>query len=395
VRLCDVTDAYHSTGGGIRTYLEEKRRYIRSSTDFEHVLIVPSDRDFEIRDGRLITCGIASPRIPGCGPYRFMVRHPRISRLIRDLRPDVVEIGNPYFQPRAARGFPGRFPAVVSGFYHTDFPKAYVEQPLRRVLGRRGARRAGAGAARFARYVHSNLDVTLVSSPALRRKLRGIGVPRVELLPLGVDSTTFHPDRRDPALRRSLNVDDDDVLLVFAGRLDAEKRIDVLLEMTARFPPAFRWKLIVLGQGPRRALVERAGARDPRIRCLPFEPDRSRLARLLASADLYVSAVRTETFGLSVIEAQASGLAVVGQRAGAMIDRVSESEGILVSDPGPDALAAGVMALAGDGFRVKGGNARKRVETEFAWDRTFSRLFGLYDSLRRGRERSRSGAGDG
>ena len=380
MRICDVTDAYHATSGGIRTYIDQKIRCIRSSTDFEHVLVVPAARDHHEQDGRTQVFGVASPRIPGCSPYRVMLRHGRIADILDRVRPDVIELGNPYFQPRAARRFKARYAAVLAGFYHTDFPRAYVEATLGRRLGARVARSAGKAASRYARYVHANLDFTIVSSPALERRLSWLGFPRVELVPLGVDTELFHPGKRDFAWRRQHGVLDEDLLLVFAGRLDREKRIGVLLDMMERLPPGLPAKLAILGQGPQASLVERAAAENPRILALPFEQDRSRFARCLASADIYVSAARFETFGLSVIEAQASGLPVVGQRAGAMIDRVPPSTGILVSEPDPEALAAAVVRITQDDFREMGRIARRLVETQNTWDRTFTRLFGLYEA---------------
>jgi alpha-1,6-mannosyltransferase len=383
VKICDVTDAYHPTSGGIRTYIDEKIRFIRSATDFEHILVIPAERDFAIEEGRTRVFGVASPVIPGCAPYRVLWRYGRLTRILDRVRPDVIELGNPYFQPRAARAFRRRYGGTLAGFYHTDFPRAYVETPLRRLMGRRPARRAAKSASRFARYVHSNLDLTVVSSRALRRKLTWMGIPRVELVPLGVDATMFHPDRRDLAWRRTLGVGDEDVLLMFVGRLDAEKRIDVLLGMTAKLPPDLPWKLLILGNGAPRRLVERAAAQDPRIRYLPYERDRATLARCLASADVYVSAARFETFGLAVLEAQASGLPVVGQRAGAMVDRVPESTGILVPTFGPESMAGAVVQLLQGDFRARGRDARALVESRHSWPRTFNRLFELYEGARR------------
>jgi alpha-1,6-mannosyltransferase len=180
-------------------------------------------------------------------------------------------------------------------------------------------------------------------------------------------------------------VADDDLLLVFAGRLDAEKRIDLLLGMTGRLPGDLRWKLLFVGQGPHRAMVERAAAGDPRIRILPFERDRETMARYLASSDIYVSASRSETFGLSVLEAQACGLPVIGQRAGAMIDRVPESAGILVPGPDPELLAGAVTRMARGDRGALGRRARELAASRNSWETTFTRLLSLYADIRRRR----------
>jgi alpha-1,6-mannosyltransferase len=217
-----------------------------------------------------------------------------------------------------------------------------VETPLGRVIGRPAARRAAAVADRYARWVHARLDLTLVSSPDRARALTAGGVPNVEQLSLGADVRTFHPGRRDPAWRGEIGAGERDLVLIHAGRLDREKRIDVLVEAVKCLPSRIDARLVLLGQGPERSRWERAAAADPRLVVLPFERDRDRVARALASADVYVSAARFETFGLAVVEAQASGLPVVGQRAGAMIDRVDASCGILLPDLDPEGLARAV-----------------------------------------------------
>ena len=71
-----------------------------------------------------------------------------------------------------------------------------------------------------------------------------------------------------------------------------------------------------------------------------YVADRAELARWLASADIYVSAMADETFGVSIVEAQASGLPVVGVAAGAMIDRVTDAVGRLGPVGDADAMAA-------------------------------------------------------
>ncbi len=389
MKFCDVTDAYHATSGGIRTYLDAKIRFLRERTDGEHALVVPADRDFTDVRGRTRVIGIASPVIPGCAPYRVLLRHGALTAALDAFGPDVIELGNPYLQPRAARGWPRRYRAFTAGFYHTDFPRAYVETPLARVAGPRVARRVAAGALRYAAFAHARLDLTLVSSPAMRDRLAAAGVCRVEVLPLGVDTEIFHPRRRDPRWREELGAGENDLVLVFAGRLDAEKRIDVLVETVRRLPEALRPRLVLMGQGPQRARWERAAAAEPRLTVRAFEPDRARLARALASADVYVSAARHETFGLAVVEAQACGLPVVGPQAGAMTDRVPEDCGILVDGLDPAALARAVER-AHAGRRAMGEAARRRVEAEYGWERTFTQLFQWYEAgLRAPREGGR------
>lgn len=383
MKICDIADAYHPTGGGIRTYLDEKARFVRASAEHEHALIIPADRDYHEQEGRTEVFGVRSPIIPGSAPYRVMLRHGRVMDILDRLHPEVIELANPYMQPRLARSLGANTGAVVAGFYHADFPEAYVEATLRGRLGSRVAGAAKRAAERYAGFAHRRLDLTVVASQALRQKLLGWGVPHVELVPLGVELDRFHPDRRDPAWRRELGVADDETLLVYAGRVDREKRVDVLVEMMRRLPAEAHCRLVVLGRGPRWNRVRDQASGDPRVRVLPFETDRTRLARCLASADIYVTAARFETFGLSVIEAQACGLPVVGQRAGAMVDRVPSGTGLLVDALDPEAMATAVRQVIQDGPRDMGRRARSLVEADSSWDTTFRRVLDLYARRRK------------
>jgi alpha-1,6-mannosyltransferase len=115
---------------------------------------------------------------------------------------------------------------------------------------------------------------------------------------------------------------------------------------------------------------------------------RSDLARWLASADIYVSGMADETFGVSIVEAQASGLPVVGVRAGAMIDRVSDATGRLGPIGDPQAMAENIMAVWQSDRAAMAERAREQA-LQYSWNSSMEALFGrLYPAaFERRRER--------
>jgi alpha-1,6-mannosyltransferase len=404
VKLCALTQSYAPTGGGVRTMLHAQRDWVRARPHLQHVLIVPGARDSVERDANLTTYTVASPLVPGSSAYRLLLRSDKVLRILRAELPDVVEVHCAYNLPWTALLHRRRYGGVVSGVCMTDLPVSYVEAPLKRRLGATVARAGRGVAERYVGALYSRCDVAIAISPVMRQRLRALGVSAAHCVPLGVDLATFNAGRRDPELRARLGVRAGELLLVYAGRLDAEKRPDIVLDAFMRLPPACRACLVLVGDGPlRRRLEEEAAAAQHaghgadahegqhrrRVHVLPFEHDRTRLARLLASADLYVSAMAHETFGLSVVEAQACGLPVVGMRAGAMVDRVRDAatgdtagDGFLVDPQPPAALAAALaerIARTPRGeWRVMGRRARARAEAEFSWDRTFEKLHEIY-----------------
>lgn len=381
MKVCDLTQSYAPTGGGIRTYIHAKRDYIREHTGHEHLLVVPGADDRVIRDGRATTYTIASPRVPGSQTYRLLLRSDKVLRILGRERPQVVEALCAYNLPWTALHYRKRRPGtVVVAGYRTDFPRAYAEPIFARVGGAGLGRRARAVGYRYARALYNRCDLVYALSPLLRAQLEEVGVKDVQLLPLGVDLEVFSPEWRDPALRRTLGVGDGELLLVYAGRLDGEKRVAVVADAFERLnlPSAH---LVLAGEGPLRPALERRAARNGRIRVLPFQSERADLARLLASADVYVSAMPFETFGLSVVEAQACGLPVVGVRAGAMPDRVPPGTGLLAAPDDPADLARQITVLLAGNPAVVGRAARTLVEERFSWRATFDRLFGWYGEL--------------
>ena len=388
--VCDLTQSYSPTGGGIRTYLHAKRQWL-GRAGIRHVLIVPGSADRVVEEGGHATHFVASPPVPGSPGYRLLLRSGRVLHLLHRERPDVVECLDAYNLPWTALAYRRRAPgAVVVGGYRTDFPAAYVEPIVRGLWGwapggRRLAASARRAAERYAAALYRRMDAVYTLSETAARRLEARGVGPVEVLPLGVDVDLFHPSRRDIGVRRALGVGDGAPLLAYAGRLDREKRPLELVEALAQLPGPLGAHLLLVGHGPhRQEALDRAGALGlaGRVHAPGFVDDRERLAALLASSDLYVSAMPHETFGVSVIEAQACGLPVVGVASGAMPDRVPPGLGRLAPPGDPSALAAAVLGQLEDGLGRASALARVHVEARFSWEATFRPVLALYRAAR-------------
>lgn len=381
MRICDLTHAYTDTSGGIRTTIDAKRRYILEHTDHEHVLIAPGPEDAVEHGERTTTIRIAGPVIPGAAPYRLFLRADKVKAALRSAAPDLIELHTFYTSPWAAFSYRKERPVAVTAFYHTDLPSAYVE-PVAAKLGAAVGARARGWAEAYVRAVFDRCDRGFAVSESLVEVLRRMGVATpLDPVPLGVDLGVFRPSRRDPALRRGLGLPDGALLLVYAGRLDSEKQVHVLADAVERVDAALRPHLVLAGQGPHRAALEARAARSPRLTVLPYIQDKPALARLLASADVYVTAGPHETFALSVVEAQASGLPVVGVEAGALVERVPPGVGRLGPIGDAAAFARNVERVATDRARL-GAAARVHVEARFSWAATFAHLFERYEALR-------------
>ncbi len=372
--FCDLTQSWSAVGGGVGTYLRHKRQHILATMPHRHLLIVPGPRDEVVEEERAITVTIASPRVPGSPNYRLLLRNHAVRRALERFKPDLIECQDAYNLPWAAIGHVRRQPgtALVAA-YMTDFPTVYVERPFRKVVGKTLASAASRLCYWYCGKLYRRFDgMFALSANGGLAKLQSLGLDRIEVVPLGVELGDFSPGRRDPQLRRRLGIGDDQPLLVYAGRIDGEKRVQLLIDAFRLLPDELGAHLILIGDGPLRDSILELG--DPRIHALGYVRDRSELARWLATADIYVSGMADETFGVSIVEAQASGLPVVGVAAGAMVDRVTPEIGRLGPVDDAPAMARNIVELW-NADRATMAEIAQHHARQYSWDRSMSDLF--------------------
>jgi len=373
--FCDLTQSWSDVGGGVRTYLLHKRRHILESTPHRHLMIIPGARDEVVEEERAVTVTIRSPHVPGSPHYRLMLRNGAVRAALERFRPDLIECQDAYNLPWAAIGHRRRHPdTALIAAYMTDFPTVYVERPLSKVLTKPVASVIGRICYAYCGLLYRRFDsVFALSRNGGGAKLRALGIEPLEIVPLGVELGEFGPARRDPRLRATLGVSDDQPLLIYVGRLDGEKKPDVVVDAFRRLPDALGAKLVLLGEGPLRSDI--LALRDERIIMPGYVKNRAELSRWLASADIYVSAMADETFGVSIIEAQASGLPVVGVAAGAMIDRVASGTGCLGPVDDAAVMSANILDVW-NSDRTAMGEAARAHALQFSWVSSMEALFG-------------------
>ncbi|MBN2364600.1 MAG: glycosyltransferase family 1 protein [Calditrichaeota bacterium] len=379
MKICDLTQAYTDQSGGIKTYIDSKRQYISRYSNNKHLLIIPGEKDYAEKNGNLTVYQVKSPVIPNCEPYRFILRLWKVFSILKEEEPDIIELGSPYVLPWPAFYYRQFKKCVIFGFYHTDFPDAYVkpfiQQSVVSIFTNSGVKIARS----YSKLIYNQTDAVFTSSGSFQSMLTVDLFKPVHYVALGVDINLFHPAKRSYALRRSLGVRDDDVLLIYAGRMDQEKKVDQILSAFRILTIRRKYKLLLIGEGPLRKSLEGESQNLPGVIFRPYIENRSLLAKYLASSDIYVTAGPYETFGLSVLEAQASGLASVGVDAGALQERITPEIGILGEVNNPDQFAVNILKIAENGLFRKKEAARKTVESNYSWTGTFQKIFTFYE----------------
>lgn len=248
---------------------------------------------------QLLCRGWPLPGYPGL-QWGQVSMHKLLRRWRRD-RPDVLYIATEgplgLSALRAARRLGI---AVVSGF-HTNFQQ-YSSQYGLGLLAR--------ALTHYLRWFHHRTHSTLVPSPSQCQALERRGFERLALLSRGVDSSLFNPARRNAALREQWGLGNDDIALLYVGRLAAEKNLGMLgrsLKVLQEKYPQRRMRLVIVGDGPQWATLQEQ--LPDAVFCGPQRG--AALADHYACGDIFLFPSLTETFGNVVLEALASGLGVV------------------------------------------------------------------------------------
>ncbi|HEY0946072.1 MAG TPA: glycosyltransferase family 1 protein [Opitutaceae bacterium] len=238
----------------------------------------------------------------------------RLRRRWATRRPDVVHVATEgplgLAAVRAARAL--RLPVTSS--FHTNF-HAYG--------GHYGFKPLRGAALGYLRWFHNRTRCTLVPAGDLRAALESDGFERLGVLARGVDAQLFAPGRRRPELRASWGASADTPVVIYVGRMAAEKNLGLAVEaFLAMQQEAPRAKFVLVGDGPERPALAR---QYPQFHYAGMRRGED-LAAHYASADVFVFPSVTETFGNVVTEALASGLVVLAYDYAAAREHVRSGE---------------------------------------------------------------------
>lgn len=212
-------------------------------------------------------------------------------------------------------------------------------------------------------------DHILISDPADERRLHAsLPDARISYLRRGIDKTLFSPEKRDRLwLQERYGVPIDIPVLMFAGRVDESKRVLAVAKAARMLLDEGReLHVLIAGEGSEQATItSMLGQRAT----LAGNVTQSDLARLMASADMFVFPSESEIVGNVVIEAKASGLPVIVTGGATTSQLVSSSgvDGLLTDDPSIEAYAKAVGHLLTDPDRRRQMGQDARIAIETSW----------------------------
>jgi glycosyltransferase involved in cell wall biosynthesis len=367
VRIAFVTETFLPATDGIVTRLRATIDELSLMGD-EMIVIAPKYGEGPGSYAGVPIYRISSVPFPPYPQIKLAPLTPNVGRALRSFDPDVIHAVNPFVLGTGAIFYAGRLNIPLVASYHTNVT-TYA-----RFYGLGIGEKAGRW---WTRTLHNRAHINLCTSEATREYLVGEGVERVHLWPQGVDARRFHPSRfsKDWRLRVS-GGKPAEKLLLYVGRLAPEKGIGGLKAVLDEIPVL---RLAIVGDGPARRDLEREFAGTPTV----FTGVRKGrdLAAAYASADAFVFPSTTETLGLSMLEALASGLPVIAARTGATGEVVSDGENGILYEPGsPESLVSAVRKVVFDEDlrSTLSRNARLSAEKR-DWENATRTLRGYYE----------------
>lgn len=376
MRIGMMADVYKPHVSGITNHIALTKRHLERAGHQVFVFTFGEGGEYE-DEGNIIR----SPGLPlvDTGYYlNIRYNHPA-QKILRTM--DVVHVHHPFLSGRLALRYcqPRNIPIVFTNHTRYDlYAHAYLP-----VLPE------GVGETFLKAYLPSfcaDCDLVIAPSPGMLEVLRRLGVnTQVEVVPNGVDLSPLRSDVK-PLDRAPLGFKSNDVILVYSGRLSPEKNLSFLLRAFAGTAKAYdNVGLLILGSGPERENLE------DRVQYMHIA-DRVRFTgmipyadvpRYLAAADAFVTASVTEVHPLSVIEAMASGLPVLGIQSPGVGDIVCNGRnGLLAEEEDIAVFTAKMVRLVTDHeYRARLGCQSRRDSAEFAIERTTNILAQHYQDL--------------
>ncbi|MBW4653322.1 MAG: glycosyltransferase family 1 protein [Kaiparowitsia implicata GSE-PSE-MK54-09C] len=376
MRIALFTETFLPKVDGIVTRLSHTVDHLQRLGD--QVLVFSPEGGLSEYKGARIN-GVPGFPLPLYPELKLALPRPSIRKELELFQPDLIHIVNP-----AVLGLGGLYYAKSLGIplvasYHTHLPK-YLEHyglgMLEGVLWE------------LLKLMHNQAEINLVTSTAMQDALESHGIERVDVWQKGVDVELFDPSLASGDMRSHLTQGSpDSPLLLYVGRLSAEKEIDRIKPVLAAIPNA---RLALVGDGPYRADLEKIFEGTPTF--FAGYMTGQTLGAAFASADAFVFPSRTETLGLVLLEAMAAGCPVIAANAGGIPDIVTDGvNGYLFNPQDENGAIAATQRLLHETAERNTLRQNARAEAErWGWAAATQQLQQFYGRVMAGRSLPRA-----
>jgi glycosyltransferase involved in cell wall biosynthesis len=364
MKIAIITETFLPSTDGVVTRLTNAIAYMKKQ-GHEILVIAPDLGPVDYQDAKIV--GIKSIKLPFYRSRSFSLPSGKVKKILGNFKPDVVHSVNPLLLAASGVKYAKRLGIPLIASYHTNIPKYlryYHYHGLSELI-----------VWSYIKYQHNKALMNLCTSNSVKEELTAHNINNLHVLKRGVDIVNRHPRFYDEAMRsRLLQGDSDKHLLIFVGRLAPEKEISKIKPLLeARDDIA----LAIIGDGPYRKSLEEEfkGTHTLFTGFLHGEE----LSKAYASADAFIFPSVTETLGLVILEAMASGLPVIAAESGPTMEQVKQKEnGLIFQSDDLDSMKNAINLLRDKELcQVMKRNARLEAE-QYSWDKASEQLLDFY-----------------
>jgi len=373
-----MVDSYKPYVSGITNYIETNKRHLELAG---HEVFVFTFGDVEYKDNEPRVIHSRGVPLSDSGFFLSTRYSPAAKKLLQSM--DIIHVHHPFLSGRLALKY-SRSPQIPIVFTNHTRYDLYAQAYLPMVPEEMSQGLLQAYMTSFCEAV----DLVIAPSAGMEKVLRQLNVTgNIAVVPNGVDLKNFYEAK--PFSRAELGYKEDDILLIYAGRLAPEKNLPFLLKSFAGVAQTLpNVHLLLIGSGIQQFEEE--------IRNLVGELELNQRVRFtgriaydelpayLAMGNIFVTASITEVHPLSVIEAMGAGLPVMGVQSVGVSDTVQdEVTGLLATHDLPAFTAKLTRLCLDPNLRAQMGESAREASSAYAIERTTGLMLEHYEKLKR------------
>ncbi|KAB8129362.1 glycosyltransferase family 1 protein [Gracilibacillus oryzae] len=366
MKILVITETFLPSTDGVVTRLTNSIRYFLKS-GHQVQIIAPDLGVYEFEGAKVI--GAKATRLFFYRSKQFALPSSKVKQMIQSYDPDVIHVVNP-----ALLGASGVYYAKKLGYpllasYHTQVPKYADYYHLSIFKGLLWW---------YFRKLHNMADLNLCTSQVVHQELVEQGFNNIHVWKRGVDTTLYHPRHYNDSMREKLtNGEVNKKLLLYVGRLAPEKEIEKirnLLEASDQFV------LAIVGDGPHREVLETHFQGTNTV--FTGYMHGQELASAYASSDVFVFPSTTETLGLVITEAMASGLPIVAAKSGPTCEQIDDGQTGLLYDQHIDGdFTRTILQFEDETLRKRLAKKARDEIADMGWDAQSKQVLDFYHEL--------------
>lgn len=376
-KIAIITDSFYAINGVSRTYQELVKYCRHKNLAVDIFTIGKTTKTKKLGSVRIYQFTAVWPvnYYHDLPPFDAKIISPGFKEKLLSGKYDIFHLATPGSLGIAARILLAKNPTPKIGVFHTllaEYVSCWTKNGLKKLpdyIRDSMTDLSHAATWRFLKWFYAKTDLVLAPTQTIKDNLKILGRP-IEIFPRGVKTEIFSPKYKSPKRKEKLPV------ALYVGRLSTEKNLDLLVSV---FKNRTDVKLWLAGEGPYGQGLK---AQLPKATFFGYLSG-SKLGWVYANADFFVFPSVTDTFGNVILEAQASGLPAIVTDRGGPKELVSHNIDGLISEPTPKAFGQAVDLLIKNQAKreLMGQKARVKALSQ-SWDKTFDRLFEIYQKLK-------------